>query len=161
VFAGLPVAIGVVVSALFLFRWDELIWQGALSDRPSEERVAAWVDSVSQPGDTILVWGNAPQIYLWSTRQPASRYVYFYPLMTPGYSTPAQASSFLLELQRSSPKVIVDGGRGAAPLLEPAEVNRGDGRDFDALDPVRRWVRDRYVEAGSVEGFRLYIRREG
>lgn len=159
--ASLSIAIGVVVSALYLSGWDQLIAQGALSDRPSEERVAAWVESASQPADTILVWGNAPQIYLWSAREPASRYIYFYPLMTPGYSSTAQARSFLLEIQRSSPKVIVDGGRGAVLLLEPAEFDRGDGRDFDALDRVRRWVRDRYVDGGTVGDLRVYVRRDG
>lgn len=106
------------------------------------------------------MWGQAPEIYLWSTRYPATHYLYFYPLMTPGYSTSAQASAFLTELERTLPKVIVDAGRGAMPLLEPTEVYRGDGRDYDALDPVRSWVRDRYVDAGVIEGLRVYVRRD-
>jgi hypothetical protein len=112
------------------------------------------------------VWGNAPQIYLDAQRPAASRYVYAYPLTTPGYSSPEQVAGLIAELSAQPPAMIVDAGSpapgapGLPPLLVPRPVAT-DGRDYDALDPLRAWVRANYRLIATVSGWPVYSRRDG
>jgi len=128
--------------------------------------VGTWIRDNTSPTDTIFVWGIQPDIYDAAGRAAASRWVYLLPLLTPGYSTPAQAADLANNLIDRRPAVIVDAGSIVPgvqsiipPLLIPRPILAGDGRTFDALDPVRAVVRDQYRLAGIVDGWPVYVRR--
>jgi hypothetical protein len=44
-------------------------------------------------------------------------------------------------------------------LLIPRRTVVGDDRDIDLLDPIREFVRDRYVLASTLEDWPIYVPR--
>lgn len=127
--------------------------------------LAAWAQREGVGNQPMLVWGNAPQVYLDSAGFPATRYGYLYPLTTPGYSTVATIAEELGRLEATPPSLIIDAGSdapgepGFLPLLADRPVAT-DGRDLDLLDPLRDFVAERYELIETVEGWPVYRLRE-
>ncbi len=117
------------------------------------------------PAGPIFVWGNVPLLYVLADRTPATRYDYFFPLTTTGYSTPAQVQSVADALATHPPAVIVDAGSdapglpGFLPLLIDRPVE-AEGRDLDLLDPLRAFVTDHYRLEEIVSGWPIYVLRD-
>ena len=149
--------VGTVLSGLALGRWYELLKDEAEPWRTADDAVAAWVRAHTPPDARILVWGSWPRVYLRSDRRPATRYIYFFPLTTTGYSTSAMAEGLRSELEATRPAAIIDVGRGSIPLLVAHPVYAGDGRAYDVLDVVRAWVRENYRHAATIDGYRVYV----
>lgn len=126
----------------------------------TEWNLAAGVDetmSRSAPdGGSVFVWGNAPDIYLRTTFPPSSRYVYMYPLTTPGYSTAEQVGSVISDFRRAPPQFVVDARLSAEPG-SPFAVNAGDGRILDLLDPLRAEIRRQYRPLSRVGPWTIYV----
>ena len=131
----------------------------------SNEKARAAAPVVAELADedsTIFVWGNEPRLYELADRTPASRYVYLYPLLTPGYANEERIAEELIVWESRPPAVIVDAGGPAPgePGLPPLLIDRPvstDGRDLDLLDPLRAFVRDHYELADTVAGWPVYI----
>jgi hypothetical protein len=123
--------------------------------------VAGFIQAHSHAADHIFVWGNEPHLYYLAERPPASRFIYLLPLTTPGYATPALIDDVLGEWEATLPELIVDAGSfepgtaGDPPLLIDRPVS-SDGREYDILDPLRAFVRDRYEELEIVDGWPVY-----
>jgi len=47
-----------------------------VTDREQLQPIAAWIRAHTAPGDRILVWGFAPQLYLLAERRPASQHTH-------------------------------------------------------------------------------------
>jgi hypothetical protein len=69
--------------------------------------IAARLDAVIGPGDTVLVYGSEPQIPFLARRRSATRYVEFYPLTLPGPRALRRQQEAWAEIVRSSPKAIL------------------------------------------------------
>ncbi len=69
------------------------------------------------------------------------------------------------EWSASPPAAVIDAGSsapgvaGLPPLLVDRPVLELDGRDMDILEPLRAFVRDRYVQATTVDGWPVYVLR--
>lgn len=129
------------------------------------EALAAWVEDHGAAGGSMLVWGNAPQVYLSTDTTPAGRYGFLYPLTTYGYGSERRVQDELRRLEASPPAIVVDAGSSApgAPGFLPLLIDRPlatDGRDLDLLDPLRAFVADAYELADIVEGWPVYRRSE-
>jgi hypothetical protein len=129
------------------------------------QAAASWIRWQTPPGGTIFIWGDQTHMYTVTERKPASQYVYLLPLITPGFTSRQMVADVVNKWEAQPPAVIVDAG-SAAPgdpgmpaLLVPRETEVGDLRDFDLLDPIRAFVRERYVLATTVEGWPIYVRR--
>lgn len=137
----------------------ELAMIEAMNERA--RAVGEWAEEHEPGGGAILVWGNAPQVYLATGSPPATRYGYLYPLATRGYATDATVTGALADLEAAPPTLVVDAGSdapgqpGFLPLLVARPVAT-DGRDLDLLDPIRAFVGDRYELAATVEGWPIY-----
>ncbi len=159
----LPAALVVVISTAAGAAGGRMEWLPVARDHLRSQRVAAAVYEMTDPGDSIWVWGNEPQVYLEADRRSATAYSYLYPLVTPGYTTPAMVEDVAASLAADPPAVIIDAGSrapgvvGFQHLLIPRPLT-SDGRDLDVLDPLRQVVRDGYVQAGVVDGWVLYAR---
>lgn len=101
-------------------------WDLAMAQREApwaqarSAQVASTVGSVrahSRPGDAILVWGNAAEIYFLADRRAASRFIYRAPLVTPGFADSALVRGFIHELQVTKPALIVDANSDQEPSL--------------------------------------------
>jgi len=70
----------------------------------------------TQPGDTVLVWGNDLWINFEADRASPSRYGYQYPLFMKGYTDRGKVMAFLSDLRDSPPSLIVE------PTVDTSEI---------------------------------------
>ena len=84
---------------------DSGVWEGRAAQVAA---VADYVRTHSDERDAILVWGHAADVYFFSDRVPASRFIYALPLLTPDYADPALIAEFLNEVRTAEPLLIVD-----------------------------------------------------
>lgn len=82
---------------------------GLVPDRDSSQVISAaeFVRANTKPDDALLVWGVAGGVYFLADRQPASRFLYVYPLLTRSYGASA-VPLFLEDVRRTPPTLIVD-----------------------------------------------------
>jgi hypothetical protein len=128
------------------------------------EKVASYLRDTEGGAGTMLVWGNQPRLYDLAGRSPATRFSYFYPLTTPGFTTEAMIDEVTRQLADRPPVFVVDAGSsspgapGFLPLLLPRPIAT-DGRDLDLLDPLRGFVAARYQLKAVVDGWPVYVLR--
>ena len=158
---GVPVVVLGAISAVVVVGASKVVWDQLTTENRSARAVATVIASRGTGEETVFVWGNRPQILYLAERVPSSRYLYLAPLTTPGYSSPAQVGEVLASWEQAPPAFVVDAGSpepgapGLPPLLVPRPVS-ANGRDYDVLDPLRDFVRQRYALLGIVEGWPVY-----
>jgi hypothetical protein len=163
---GRPVLLGGLASAALLslsvgglVARDQQAGTAAANERSAA--VASRIQEMTHSGDTIFVWGNAPGVYELGVRDPATRYLILFPLITQGYMTRREIGAIRTQLAEHPPALFVDAGstRPGEPGLPPLLIERpvsSDGRDLDILDPLRDFVRANYVAAGVIDGWPVY-----
>ncbi len=125
-------------------------------DLPNVDRVAAAVRDRTSVGDTVFVWGQAPEIYWLSQRDPATRYphVGFVTGITPKrpgvpayvLSMPNAAANLLEDLKRNQPALIIDAAI--------ARIRGGDRYPL-STSPIEKWVNDHYCAIDVIDGVTL------
>lgn len=78
----------------------------------------SYIQTQTPRNESVLVWGHASDVYFFSHRRPASRFIYPLALLTPGYADAELIEGFLDEVKTSAPALIID-----------AAVNH-DAKDF-------------------------------
>jgi hypothetical protein len=146
----LPSLLGVLVTERPLGRPEPLV------------TTAAAVSAATSPEDRIWVWGNEPELYLLTGRRPATRFAYLFPLVQPGYASPALVERTLADLAADPPTVIVDAANHPArvsfvALLKPYTKDGFVMADGGLLDPIRAWVRAEYVEIQADGPWTIYV----
>jgi hypothetical protein len=160
-----PMILALLISVAAGLAGGRMEWLPVARDHERSERVATAIRDLTAEDEPIWIWGNEPQLYLEASRQSATAYPYLYPLVTPGYTTPAMVEAAATSLRADSPRVIVDAGSrapgvvGFQQLLIPRPLT-SDGRDLDILDPLRTVVREGYAQAETVDGWVLYVRAD-
>jgi hypothetical protein len=109
----------------------------------NEVAVSSWLRANTPASATLFVWGDHPEIYLDSGRDPASPYIYLDPMTTQGYWSP-QATADLVSQWQSNPPTIVVETPAAVPLFHIATAPADDTRTYDTFDPLRAFVRSNY-----------------
>jgi 4-amino-4-deoxy-L-arabinose transferase-like glycosyltransferase len=74
---------------------------------PESLDVGRYLAAQTAPDEPIFVFGSEPQIYFYSQRRSASRYIFAYPLMTSFADTLVRQQSVLDELRAQPPRYIV------------------------------------------------------
>ncbi|MCU1399601.1 MAG: hypothetical protein JWN62_2710 [Acidimicrobiales bacterium] len=125
-------------------------------DLPKVDDVVRAIDAVTKPGDTIFVWGQAPEIYWMSDRDPATRYphVGFITGVTPKrpgvpayvLAQPGAAENLLADLEKNRPALIIDAAIASV---------RGGDRYPLATSPIAAFVAKGYCQIDSIDGIRL------
>lgn len=93
------------------------------------------------PEERIFVWGHAPDLYFFSGRRPATRFIYPFPLLTPGYADRSLVQRFLDDLRASPPSLIIEtspADRTAAPAAEAEPTGEGLVPTLAQWDPEWR-----------------------
>lgn len=122
----------------------------------SERRVAALADALTKPGNKLYVWGNAANVYFYSQRPAAMKYI-FYPPFRGRYGGAAPAfeqeywRDWVAAFDRAKPSLIVDCSQTKwndlpwlNPYLNPALADR---------------LESEYRIVTVVEGFRIFQRK--
>jgi hypothetical protein len=125
---------------------------GAKSDA---DRAAAWIHEHASRDGSLFVWGDDPALYLLSGLSPSDRYLYEFPLITPGYGSPARTAAVVEEWASHPPAVIAE-TPSAVPLFR-APQSDSDDRNLDSMGPLRDFVRRHYVIGASFGAIDLYV----
>jgi hypothetical protein len=111
--------------------------------------VVGLIQSLSAPGEGMLVWGAEAGLNFLADRPAPTRYVYLYPLQMPGYSTAAMVEELAADLRARPPRLIVDAwGEG----LSLASF----GFTSPAIEAGDEFLRSRYALAGRDGRFDVY-----
>jgi hypothetical protein len=74
---------------------------------PESLEIAEYIRKNSSPSATIAIVGSEPQIYFYSNRRAATRYIYTYPLMElHGYAEEMQ-KEMIAEIESARPEFII------------------------------------------------------
>jgi hypothetical protein len=83
----------------------------------AQTAVVQYIEDVTEPGETVLVWGNYVWINFLADRASPTQYSYQFPLFMPGYATEARVLDFLAGLQSAPPILIVEPQADTAEML--------------------------------------------
>ncbi|HEY4332899.1 MAG TPA: glycosyltransferase family 87 protein [Ilumatobacteraceae bacterium] len=127
-------------------------------DLPQVDHVVAAIDARTKPGDKIFVWGQAPEIYWTSDRDPATRYphVGFITGITPKrpgvpayvLASPGAAENLLADLTKNHPVLIIDAAIKSV---------RGGDRYPLATSPIAAYVAANYCKTDVVDGETFFV----
>jgi len=106
--AGTPSVIG------FFQTTNRVLRDGGRVD--AQSAVAEYINRMTQPGDTVLVWGNEVWINVLSNRKSPTKYSYQYALFMPRYTTREKVLSFLQELSTCPPVYVIE------PVVDTDEI---------------------------------------
>ena len=101
---------------------------------PESEVIATWIRNHTQPDDRIAVIGSEPQLYFLAHRKAATGFIYMYPLMEEQTFARDMQDSFIRDLEKTAPKVLVYVNTTTSWLMRPKSAQRL----FEWLDPVLR-----------------------
>lgn len=134
--------------------------------RDPATRASAFIKSLTAPDERIFVWGYNPDIYLYTNRRPASRFVYCsfqtglipWTNLAPDKDTsyaivPGSMAALLADLETRRPTFIVDCGVGPHRNFSKYPLAR--------FGPLQSFVSRNYVETESgqflPQGFKLNL----
>ena len=146
----------VCLAGAATFSFVTLVAPDRFHDLVHVDRVASAVHARTVAGDKIFVWGQAPEIYWLSDRDPATRYphVGFITGITPKrpgvpayvLSTPEAAELLLHDLRTNPPVLIIDAAIATI---------RGGDRYPLATSPIAAFVEAGYCEVDVIDDIRL------
>jgi hypothetical protein len=138
------------------FSMFTLLTADSYHDLPNVDNVARAVAERTQPGDKVFVWGQAPEIYWLSQRDPATRYphVMFITGITPRrpgvpayvLSMPSSAETLLSDLAANHPALIIDAA---------IQRVRGGDRYPMATSPIAAFVKNGYCVVDVIDEISL------
>lgn len=129
---------------------------------PEESAVATAVRERARSGDRIFVWGHVPELYVWTDRLPATRFLETGFLTghsggrppdqaDPKLAVPGAWRMFEDDLRAHPPAVIVD--------TSPSGLRGGLSYPTSRFPEFDRYLREHYRRSAVVTGFDLYERR--
>jgi hypothetical protein len=131
---------------------------------PTYDLVNDYISRTTRPGDTVLVWGALPVFNVLSSRRAPTRYIYQYPLYTPGYQRPELVTQFITDLNARRPLLIIDASP-LDPTVPPLTADlprwsskRGRYRLMPEMQEAYRYILRHYrpVVALGGEGVRIF-----
>ena len=130
-----------------LFQWDATTVSRARYGRnpfPESIEIARYIASNSSPRDRIAVLGSEPQLYFYTRRQSATRYVYAYALMEPNPHAGQLQDQVIREIEAARPLFAVFVDVPMSWLARPSSDKR-----------IQRWMSSylpaHYQTVGMVE----------
>jgi hypothetical protein len=69
--------------------------------------IAKYIKQNSSPTDTIAVFGSEPQIYFYSCRRAATRFIYTYPLIEQHKYAESMRKEMRADIEKSGPAVLI------------------------------------------------------
>ena len=125
--------------------------------------VADYIKTHSAPSDRVLVWGNLPEIYHFSGRRPATRFIGTTSLLAnthpgrpaefaaPEESDPEAWKWFFEDLEARPPRFIVD--------TAPARIRGSEWTPIDRFPGLQSLIEQNYRFVRTIDGLDLYRRR--
>jgi len=133
-----------------------------LRDDPQRSETLSYIRQETSSSQGILMWGAEVSLNWASGRAAPVRYVYQYPLTTPGYATSAMSAEFIADLEREPPILVIDAvvereqPRSVRPIPSLAPGDDEDSHPLEGVDPIVAFLREHY-EPVEVVGPREWV----
>jgi hypothetical protein len=109
-----------------------------IRDDGAAREAAAYIDSVTTGADRVLVWGSRAEVLVLADRRSPTRLVYQYAaLATRGYASPARIDTFVADLARERPLLIIDASKDS--FVTPPLDRRGFAA-WTSPEPQYAWL---------------------
>jgi hypothetical protein len=130
---------------------------GAVADYSldADRRVANEIRRLTDPSDTIYVWGFEPAIYWLSSRRPASRFIYNVPQRT-AWGQEHSRRLLMHDLAQREPAIVVVQRRDVMPGVTGGHEDSAEA--LHDLPELATMLETRYTLVATVEDFLLYQR---
>jgi hypothetical protein len=89
---------------------------------PESLEIAKYIKENTSPADTIAVFGSEPQIYFYSKRRAATRYIYAYQLMDRNEFTFEMQEEMVREIVAANPELVILVNVQASWIVKPESV---------------------------------------
>jgi hypothetical protein len=114
-----------------------------LSDRPTPDLVLEAIKTLSKPGDSIAIWGYAPEYFVESGRLSASRFTVMSSVQGKDYE-PLRAD-FVADLEKSKPALFIDAtGGGLWPFDNVGWVHPLEKARYTTYPPLADYINANY-----------------
>lgn len=131
-------------------RWEE----SARLPIPASPALLATIQRLSPSGDSLAVWGWAPELYVLSRRRQAVREAQTSAQIHPGALQDHFRRRFLGDLRRNRPAVFVDAVHPGAFTFQDRSRQA-----HEIFGELRDWIGKNYEFDGDYDGLRVYRRR--
>jgi hypothetical protein len=141
------VALAMCAAVVLGLGWQARPGPSYEADFAANARLVAYIQANSAASDSIYVWGDDPDLYVRSNRQPAGAYFYLLPLTMPGYG-PGAVATMVAAWQAQPPRLIVTGSSTVPdsvdlfPLMQTPAM--GDPTGYAMLAPMQAFIRSHY-----------------
>lgn len=110
----------------------------------ASSEIAGYIKANSVPGDKIAVLGSEPQIYFYSARQSATKFLFMYPLSEEQPTAEAMQKEMFDKIVTTVPKFIIISLQYTSWLAGPDKI-------IELLAPMRTFLDDNYTPVGVVD----------
>lgn len=117
--------------------------------KPRYASVLTYIDKSTNDNDQVLLWGAEATINYFSDLQSPSRFVYQYPLYTPGYTSKAMIEEFLSDIVQNKPALIINTKNSKTPFMEFNLTSINIEEDL-------RYIRSRYSQVETLGSWVVY-----
>lgn len=124
---------------------------------------AAYLKSVTQPGEKVLVWGWEAGIYYLAEREAPTRYAFQFPLYLDSPFQAQAQQTLLSDIESDPPSYILDTVDSEMPLLAGeslAACRVGNSAATDGLAAIRGYICSHYVYVKGIGSYNLYQRAD-
>ena len=119
-----------------------------------------WIMNNTSRSDYVYFWGAEAGLNFLSGRRTATKYIYLYPLETPGYTKKEDIRAFIFDLKKIKPKLIIDTSstNEFIPSLKDANMIKEVSPFYDArlLIPVIRFIKENYNYEITIDSWDIY-----
>jgi hypothetical protein len=109
----------------------------------------------TQPGDTVLIWGNESVYNFLTERASPSKFVYTYALGVPNYVSQEMVDDLMLDIIKKKPMII----DATAKDKTISGINSDMWKDLPITQGLVRFIEENYVHVDTVgpDRFRVWI----
>jgi len=111
--------------------------------------VLTFIDQVTTDDDTVLIWGAEAATNFFSGRVSPSRFVYQYPLFTPGYVNEELIEEFLNDITQNKPALIIDTKNPKTPFLKFDVTS-------EKIENRIQFIRSHYLYMETLDSWDIY-----
>jgi hypothetical protein len=156
-----PLSLILAIGLILTFGWRPIVGRlpklSAVAQATWEQKAPPRLDysaveqvnyilNYTQPGDYVLIWGNASVYNFLTKRESPSRFVYTYAFGVPAYVTESMADELLADIAVKKPLILdaAGGDRNIRAIGSPL------WNDLPATQRVMRFIEENYIEADTV-----------
>ncbi len=144
---------GIVVGVLLWSCSGDYYDQVMAYRKVQDEEAVQYIQSISSPDQSVLLWGSAASINFQAQRRSPTRFVYQAPLYIKEYADEKMVLEFLDEIIEQRPQFIVETYSPSTPMFQFPVVS-------EEIQTKVGYLKSHYQKAGHIDKWIVYEYRE-